>query len=211
MSDNINTVKVTDREGNTIDVYEDDISMYLDQYIHERNIQDMSKETQNKWNAALIYINKYLFKPNRDRLLVESRLSNAYNIDLISSICDIYINLCYEYDKEVSIMGFSKLTGIDTDTIQSWGHCEYQVTASASAIYKKLSSNNEESLSAMLISGKRNPVGILGALNRRHGWNMGQPRGQDGSQKGIAYSREEIAARAQAVAELPGSVDELPD
>lgn len=211
MSDNINTVKITDRDGNTIEVYEDDISMYLQQYINERGIQDMRKEPQSRWNAALLYINKYLFKENRERLYTDSRQYNSYNIDLIDSICDIYINLCYEYDKEVSIMGFSKLTGINQDTIHTWGNKETRVSSKSCEIYKKLNIENEESLSDMLISGKRNPVGILGALNRRHGWNMGQPRGADGSQKGIAYSREEIAARIRQDSLLPDSLQDLPD
>lgn len=212
MADSINCTTVTDREGNTIDVYENDISLYLHQYMNDRSMtdDDMSKAPQSKWNAALLYVNKYLFKPNRDRLLVEPPLSDAYNIELIDSICNIYIDLCYEYDKEISIMGFSKLTGINQDTFHRWGNRETRVSSKAYEIYKKLNTENEESLSGLLISGKRNPVGILGALNRRHGWNMGQPRGTDGTQR-IAASREEIAARAGVVEQLPGSVEELPD
>ena len=52
-------------------------------------------------------------------------------------------------------------------------------------MYQKLRANNEESLSGLLISGKRNPVAILGALNRRHGWNMGQPRTADTSNRAL--------------------------
>ena len=98
-------------------------------------------------------------------------------------ICDIYINLCYEYDKEISILGFSKLTGINQDTFYDWGNQSSRPSSSACEIYKKLSQEREESLSNMLISGKRNPVGLLGALNRHYGWNMGQPRGATGEQK----------------------------
>lgn len=210
MPDNINYITVADRDGNTVDVYENDISMYLQQYIEERGIKDLRKEPQSRWNAALLYINRHLFQTNRERLYTDSRQYNAYNIDLINSVCDIYINLCYEYDKEVSIMGFSKLTGINQDTFYNWGNGENQVSSKSFEIYKKLNTENEESLSGLLISGKRNPVGILGALNRRHGWNMGQPRGADGTQKALV-SREEIAARAQSVDLLPGNVDDLPD
>lgn len=180
-----NTVKTE----SGIEVYEDRISEYLDQYIDEHKIEDMHKEPQSRWNAALLYINKYLFKPNRDILkadniyktgnLVNGNASNcnAYDIDKVNRICDIYINLCYEYDKEISQMGFSKLTGISLETINQWGADNYQLGSSSSEIYKKLTAEREESLSNMLISGKRNPVGLLGALNRHYGWNMGQPRG----------------------------------
>ena len=107
-------------------------------------------------------------------------------------MCDIYINLCYEYDKEISILGFCKLTGIVQDTIYQWGAESSRAGTSASEIYKKLSREREESLSNMLISGKRNPVGLLGALNRHYGWNMGQPRGNSVEQK---QSIEDIQER----------------
>lgn len=162
---------------NGTEVYENGIYLYLDQYIEEHNIEDMHKEPQSRWNAALLYINKNLFKLHPEILKSENRVSNTYDINIINIICDIYIELCYEYDKEVSILGFCKLTGIVQDTIYQWGNETTRLGSSASEIYKKLSTEREESLSNMLISGKRNPVGLLGALNRHYGWNMGQPRG----------------------------------
>lgn len=171
----LNTVKAE----NGTEIYESEITLYLDQYIQERGIEDMTKETQNKWNAALMYIYKYLFKDDKNKLKAPDR--DTYNDKLINDICDIYVNICFEYDKEVSINGFSFLTGIHRDTIYSWGANETRLGSSCSDVYKKLVANNEESLSGMLISGGRNPMKILPALNRRHNWNMGQPRGVDGA------------------------------
>lgn len=168
-----NTVKTE----SGIEVYEDKITEYLDQYIDEHCIEDMHKEPQSRWNAALLYINKYLFKPHPEVLKSENRVSNTYDLEIVSNICDRYIELCYEYDKEISVLGFCKLTGIVQDTIYQWGAETSRLGSSASEIYKKLTQEREESLSNMLISGKRNPVGLLGALNRHYGWNMGQPRG----------------------------------
>lgn len=169
--------KNTVRTESGIEVYEDKISEYLDQYIAEHSIEDMHKEPQSRWNAALLYINKNLFRPRPEILKSENRVSNTYDLNIINNICDRYIELCYEYDKEISILGFCKLTGIVQDTIYQWGAETSRLGSSASVIYKKLSQEREESLSNMLISGKRNPVGLLGALNRHYGWNMGQPRG----------------------------------
>lgn len=182
----LNTVKAE----NGTEIYESEITLYLDQYIQERGIGDMTKETQNKWNAALMYIYKYLFKDDKDKLKAPDR--DTYNDKLINDICDIYVNLCFEYDKEVSINGFSFLTGIHRDTIYSWGANETRLGSSCSDVYKKLVANNEESLSGMLISGGRNPMKILPALNRRHNWNMGQPRGVDGATQ--HRTPEQIAA-----------------
>lgn len=104
-----------------VEVYENFITEYLDKYIADKNIADMSKEPQSKWNAALIYIYKAVFKNDRERLRDPKNKDN-YNDKLINDICDIYIELCYEYDKEVSINGFCFLTGINTDTVYTWGH-----------------------------------------------------------------------------------------
>ena len=188
MADSINTVKT--EEG--IEVFENDIYLYLQEYIDTHNIEDMHREPQSRWNAALLYINKNYFKLHPEVLTTPGTVSNSYNLDAVNSVCDIYINLCYEYDKEISILGFSKLTGINQDTFYDWGNQSSRPRSSACEIYKKLSREREESLSNMLISGKRNPVGLLGALNRHYGWNMGQPRGATGEQK---QSIEQIQER----------------
>ena len=195
--------KNTVRTESGIEVYEDKISEYLDQYIAEHDIEDMHREPQSRWNAALIYINKNLFKIHKDYLKAEPYMSgklennamtnnNAYDLDKINNICDIYINLCYEYDKEISCMGFGKLTGISQDTLYQWGAETSRPGSSGSEIFKKLTAEREESLSNTLISGKKNPVGLLGALNRHYGWNMGQPRGS-GAEK--QQSIEQIQRR----------------
>ena len=183
---NDNTV----RAEHGIEIYENKISEYLDQYILEKNIEDMSKESQSKWNAALIYIYKAVFKNNRERLKGPDK--DTYNDKLINDICDIYIELCYEYDKDVSINGFCFLTGINTDTVYTWGSGERRSGSSCSDVYKKLVKNNEESLSDKLISGGLNPMKVLPALNRRHNWNMPGTNRQGGEQ---TQSIEQIRER----------------
>lgn len=199
---NDNTVKIE----NDIEVYEDKISEYLDQYIHEKDIEDMAREPQSKWNAALIYIYKAVFKNDRERLRDPKNKDN-YNDKLINDICDIYIELCYEYDKEVSINGFCFLTGINTDTVYTWGHGEYRLGSSCPDVYKKLVKNNEESLSDKLISGGLNPMKVLPALNRRHNWNMPGANRQGGEQ---TQSIEEIQERYKGVIQQEDAKLELP-
>ena len=198
---NDNTVKIE----NDIEVYEDKISEYLDQYIHEKDIEDMAREPQSKWNAALIYIYKNLFKGHTEDLKGPDK--DTYNDKLINDICDIYIYLCYEYDKEVSINGFCFLTGIHKDTIYSWGREETRLGSSCSDLYKKLIENNEESLSDKLISGGLNPMKVLPALNRRHNWNMPGTSRQGGEQ---TQSIDEIQERYKGVIQQEDAKLELP-
>ena len=163
------------------EVYENDIDLYLHQYCidHELETKDLYTFDQSRWNSVLLYIYKHVFKPTPDNK-PNYKYNGKSNIDysnkeLLEYVCDIYINLCYEYSKEVSIMGFSKLTGIPKETLYEWlrnGGTE----RGASDLVQKLSDEREESLSNKLASGKGNPVGILGILNRHYNWNMGQPR-----------------------------------
>lgn len=51
---NNNTVKLE----NDVEIYENKISEYLDQYIVEKNIEDMSREPQSRWNEVVSRINE---------------------------------------------------------------------------------------------------------------------------------------------------------
>lgn len=168
------------------EVYNNAIEEAISQYCINHNLEqkDLYAMDQSRWNSVLMYIYQYAFKPvNTDkRQYNEHSNINYSDIDLLKSVCNIYINLCYEYSKEISILGFSKLTGINPDTIYTWGK-EDGLSRGTSEIYKNLNREREESLSVRLVSGRGNPVGILGILNRHYGWNMGQPRGQDSRQK----------------------------
>ena len=97
---------------------------------------------------------------------------NSYDYDMVLKILDIYIfDMCMRYDKEVSIIGFCTLTGIDESIIYDWGNGESgKLSKSSSKIYKKLSRFREESLSNKLVTGNKNPVGVIAVLNRQYGW-----------------------------------------
>ena len=179
-------MRVDGQELNTtterVEVYNNAIEEAISQYCIDHNLdkKDLYTMDQSRWNSVLMYIYQYAFKPvdTDKRQYNENSNINYSDTVLLQSVCNIYINLCYEYSKEISILGFSKLTGINPDTIYTWGK-EDGLSRGTSEIYKNLNREREESLSVRLVSGKGNPVGILGILNRHYGWNMGQPRGQE--------------------------------
>lgn len=183
--------RVQDTE--TEQVFENDMELYLAQFCEEQHIEDIKQESQNVWNGALMYIKRHAFnEPNclKSKTLVNTTGSftggvsnyNAYDYDLVNRICDYYIYMCMRYDKEVSGIGFSLLTGINRDTITDWKDGERLSTPSF-AISKKLSDFREESLSAKLATAKRNPVGILAILNRHYGWNLPGVSKEQGSKQ----------------------------
>lgn len=185
---------------NTIEVFENDIEMYLAMFCDRDNIEDLRNESQSVWNAALRFVYKHVFKDGtlKQRKVIDDGNSpivsnyNAYNYDLVYEVLDLYIyDMCMRYNKEVSIVGFSTLTGIDEVTIHDWGNGNRMLSQTGLNIYKKLRDFREESLSNKLATGKQNPVGVIAILNKHYGWNM----------PGVS---RETANRAQlSAAELP--------
>lgn len=190
--------KVQEQEQ-TIEVFENDIQLYLSMFCEENGIEDMKKESQSVWNGALRYIRRHVFS-NKDILKSKDNINiynnnipstfNAYNYDTVNNICDIYIDLCFINDKEVSIIGFSNLTGIDTELIYNWANENTKLSTTSFNVYKKLSQFREESLSNKLVTGNKNPVGVIAVLNRQYGW--ASPYTSDSNKQRKSISAEEI-------------------
>lgn len=166
---------------NTVEVFENDIDLYLQEFADRDGIEDYKQVGQSVWNAALRYIYSHVFKPNPGILKSHVNVNiqgnsipsncNAYNYDLLNDICDYYIyNMCMRYSKEVSILGYCTLTGIDQENIYNWANDSNKLSSMGLKIYKKLSQMREESLSNKLADGKQNPVGVIAILNRQYGW-----------------------------------------
>ena len=152
------------------DKYKDNINV-IDDYI--------CNSTQNRFNAALMYIGNKLFKGNKALKLKPYTYNNnhiptnnnKYDYEKLNIIADYYIYICSLYDKVVSFYGYSYLCGIDTNTVIGWNNSDrYRVSQEGIRIYQKLLTASEQSLSGML-TGKRNPVGVLGILNHLHNWS----------------------------------------
>lgn len=192
--------RVTETE-NTIEVFENDIDLYLHQFCEDNDIDDLKRESQSVWNSCLRYIYTHVFKHNNHVLKSHNNINtdnnipsnyNMYNYELLNELVDYYIyNMCFKYDKEVSILGFTSLTGIDESIVYDWGNNVNKLSSESSKIYKKLNQFREESLSNKLATGNKNPVGILAILNRHYQWNM------------PGVSREQANKSALTAAELP--------
>ena len=137
--------RVTGTE-NTIEVFENDIDLYLHQFTEEQGIEDLRTVQQSVWNGALMYVNRHVFKPNpkvlKSNVQYNTELHenvttsyNMYNYDLVNKVLDYYIYLCSVNNKEISVVGFENLTGITQETIYTWGHNENKLSSSCSDIY----------------------------------------------------------------------------
>lgn len=202
-------MKRLEDEPLTGEVFANEIEYYLQEFCEQRKppIEDMTMAPQGVWNAALLYIQHHLFKgtnklklnnhlagyKNNNNSDVTSNLNksncNAYNISLVNDICDYYIYMCYKYGKEVSVMGFTKLTGISNDAIYNWSKEKNILSHSGIEIYEKLTAEREESLSAKLVDSKQ-AVAQIAILNKHYGWNL----------PGVSKERE--ARKALTAAEI---------
>ena len=198
----------------TIEVFENDIDLYLHQFQDEQNIEDLRTVPQSVWNACLMYIQKRVFN-NRDLLKQNNNIYNSnsimdsnynmYNYDIVNNILDYYIYLCNLYNKEISIIGFSKLTGIDDETINTWGNDSSKLSSKGFGIYKKICQMREESLSNKLVDGKQNPVGTIAVLNRQFGW--ASPYTSDANRQKSALTAAELPKLGVNMGVIEGKSD----
>ena len=192
----------TQEVNNTVDVFKDDIDMYINLWMEERSIDDMCKVSQNRWYNCCKHVYENVFKVNPKYLKDDNNINNAYDTDKVNEVLDIYIDLCNDYEKVVNIVGFTFFTGIHRDTLNGWVN-GVQLGSSGSDICKKLDEMREESLVGLQVSGKGNPMNYMPSLNKYCGFNMPGVRDQG------------ARARALTASELPklgnGNCARLPD
>jgi hypothetical protein len=204
------TVERVEHTESTIDIFENDIELYLHQFQEEQNIEDLRTVPQSVWNACLMYIQKRVFS-NRDLLKQSNNIYNPdsimdsnynmYNYDLLYNILEYYVYLCNMYKKEISSMRYSKLVGISNEIISMWGNDNNKLSSKSFEIYKKLNQEREESLSNRLVDGKQNPVGTIAVLNRQFGW--ASPYTSDANRQKGALTAAELPRLGGKVVEIP--------
>ena len=211
--------KVSDTE-NTIDIFRNDIELYIDMWCKENDIEkvsDICSISQNRFSALLYYLYLHVFKDNlksSDRYnngLFGNTTYNAYNLELVSDVCDIYMFLCDTFDKIISIQGFCKLTGITDETIYEWSRDSKKASSRSSAIAKRLTAERERTLADRLASGVKNPVGVLGCLNHWHNWagvgNMEERKPQQISLQDVRKQAVELSDNSRQAAEQIAVLD----
>lgn len=175
--------------NNTVDVFKDDIDMYINLWMEERHVEDMCKASQNRWYNCCKYIYEHVFKINPKYLKDDNNINNAYDTDKVNEVLDIYIDLCNDYEKVVNIVGFTFFTGIHRDTLNGWVN-GVQLASSGSDICKKIDEMREESLVGLQVSGKGNPMNYMPSLNKYCGFNM--PGVRDQGSRARALTAEEL-------------------
>ena len=192
--------RITIEDYNDIEYIKNRIDSAIDCFCDDYNIQDLKNETQNVFNGCLRYIYDNVFKPNKRNKLNDkvNSLLDYNNIELLIDVLNYYIYLCDIYSKAISVSSFCTMVGIDKTVIYDWYKGSVRnLNPLYSHVFKILDDERERSLSDLLISGKRQPIGLLAVLNHEKNWNL------PGASKEIKHvvtseSPQQIAERYRA-------------
>lgn len=179
-------------ELNKINIH--DIENYIDIFCMDHDINKSDIRPQ-QWTAIITYIGESYIKPNNIlSIFLDTIPYKKYNFFLVNQLLDIYINLCNIYSQSITIIGFSKISCINLDTIYTWKEdntkntifinsdgtiCSNidlinsssdnrvkQLTIKPNEIYKKLLLNIEQNINDMVIDGRRRGVGPIVRFNK---------------------------------------------
>lgn len=155
--------------GDIVDIKRDIPDVVNSYMLNTLHKDEPGKVTQGQFNAILLNIQDVVITPNLC-MLEKGNIHNRLRDDILQDLFDIYIRLCMEFDKHCCVYGFSCMTGIEDSVIHEWGK-DRKASQIRKNIYKKLLMSDEQTLQDLLITGKRNPVGIVAVLNNKHGWS----------------------------------------
>lgn len=156
-------------------IHKSDIDSCIYDICQEEKI-DLKKAKQGEWRYILREAGSRLFK-NTDVLKDKSIIygqgnivasnNNRYDYVKVNDLCDYYISISDKYNKLVSILAFSYLSGIDDTTIDKWK----EPGCGGFGIWRKLTARRQDSLKDRLFDSN-NPVGAMSIGNTEFLWNM---------------------------------------
>lgn len=206
------------RAENGVEVYEDKIKYYADEYINTLDDPDSINNNPSLFTGMIKYIYKHLFKPGKKDKVLSNSNSNLDlgDIDLLDDIWSMYTDLCYKYSKRPTILNFSLMIGVDNTTIDSWRRGEYRAGdegagSTRSQTVKKWLKECESSL----VDGatERNSVGCIFALKANYGYTETPQRIEITGAQAPALSQDEIHQIAEQAMQTSAAdlIGELPD
>ena len=81
---------------------------------------DRKAITHNEVNYCLRQVYIKLFKPEKALYNNQKSLVNYDDIDLLTVLANVFIDLCFNFNKSLGLMSFSYLVGVDYTTLNRW-------------------------------------------------------------------------------------------
>lgn len=108
-----NTIKTQDN----IDVYEDNIKYFADEYVNGLyNPEEIYKPHNNMFTGMIKYISKQI---KFDRSILA-------DINILNDIWESYTDLVYKYNQKPTIEEYAILINVNRETIYTWLNGEYR-------------------------------------------------------------------------------------
>lgn len=166
-NNSIDTIKILNTVKYYNNIINDKILEFNDMYSEYININ----ANQSHFYYLLNYLHDNIFS-----LLSNTDIDKIINNNiLINGLCDIYINICFLYSREITIQGFSMLYGIslDNNSYNIYSQRAKRINPNLSVVKKRIMDCKELSLRSKLYDSK-NPVAHIALIN--HDFNYNEKR-----------------------------------
>lgn len=149
---------------------------YFDNYGAETT-EEIAKCSQNTFLGACVYANKQCIDKESLLEYTPHNLNNystvhceTYSREKVDLLCEIYLQLCYIYEKVPSVFCFAELSGIDRTVLQSWiggtnGLTSRRLHDTPKRSIEKLRDARAEMLQGVAITGGKGTIGSIAILN----------------------------------------------
>lgn len=173
----------------------DKIFNYFNDFCMAQNIQDMRKEPQNIFRAALKYIQFNVFHDTDDLKRKIDTWDNfveykgRYNFRYLLDVYNIYENLCLVNNKEISMLDYCYFTGLKYCKIVDWNY-KYNkgVLEELSPDCKELVQNIRTSKEATIEGNGKADLITMAKLNHYYDWNVQGIKSDNSDNKALSVS-----------------------
>jgi len=159
MGDIMETLQNIDSNGN-IDTtyYKNAINELIERYIIDFNY-DAGKMTSNNLHAVCLQVYNAIFKPDKNQF-TNKKSNIPYNKHNIQALINIYLDIAFKYNCLPSMFTFSRLVGIDDETILAY------VTDASSQLAKNrqayiINRLNESSIGVVTLANNEQSIGLM--------------------------------------------------
>lgn len=176
-------------------IAENDIEDRFLEYFNERGIDITDIQTaygikQVTYIAAFRYVYKCLFKPFKNQ--PDNRKSKIdYNdTDVLNTIADIYLDICFMYHIEPTYYSFTTLTGINYDTWYNWLNGEVRNNPTGNISHKWFLITQKVKQASQAYTRAELENGLVGQITKAN----------NDREKGLLYSQTQAEITASVIA-----------
>lgn len=118
--------------------------------------------THNQVNYCFRQVARKLFTPEKPLYNNQKSLINYDNVELLTELSKVFIDICQRFNKSLGLMSFSWLCNIDYSTLYLWLQRDEESNPARFKVLKSIQENHKAIHVALL---NESPVGAMAAAN----------------------------------------------